>query len=75
MDPPDVLARYKKHFILFGGQSFRIPLLTSRYPVVVDATAMNNFLRQTTLTLEGLRLEKKDKTHAKVLPADCQPPL
>ncbi|OFZ55530.1 MAG: hypothetical protein A2428_08200 [Bdellovibrionales bacterium RIFOXYC1_FULL_54_43] len=63
LDPP-ALQQKGKHFILYGPR-FEIPLKSSHYPFVADATAMSNYLRLMALQLGGLRKNKPEPSASK----------
>ncbi len=63
LDPP-ALQQKGKHFILYGPR-FEIPLKSSHYPFVADATAMSNYLRLMALQLGGLRKNKPEPSVSK----------
>jgi hypothetical protein len=60
-----------EHFILYGPR-FRMPLRSARYPLVIDATAMNNFGRHLWMQLKGLKGETRE---GKLPPENCHTPL
>jgi len=87
LDPPDlpisVIRDHKQnHYILYANR-FTIPLKTSRYPLVLDATTVSNYIYgQAVPRLLKLRqarkaLEKKNEIERKQnekAPLDCAPP-
>ena len=80
LEPPDlpisVANEHKQnHYILYANR-FTIPLKTSQYPVVVDATAVSNYVHSAALKLLKLRQIKKAKEKAQheKEPMDCDPP-
>jgi hypothetical protein len=60
-----------EHYLLYGPR-FRIPLKSSHYPLVMDATSMGNFIRQMSITLKGLAKQKAEREALKN-PAKTQP--
>lgn len=70
-DPPKIFKREEKRFILYG-QRFKMPLNTPRYPVILDATAVWNYVRNLSAYLgrmaseaELKEAEKKSKQPSK----------
>lgn len=57
LDPAEVVARERKHFILYGPR-FKMPLRTSKYPLIVDAPAMGNFVSQVIAQLQAISNRK-----------------
>jgi hypothetical protein len=49
-----------------------MPLRSARYPLVIDATAMNNFGRHLWMQLKGLKGETRE---GKLPPENCHTPL
>jgi hypothetical protein len=78
----DPYNSHQKHFILYG-KRFKIPLKSSRYPLILDAPAFGNFVHHMIGDIENLAKNKKgDTTHEnpseesldqESLPADCIP--
>ena len=64
LDPPEVLTKERQHFFLYGPR-FKMPLRSFHYPLIVDATAMGNFVRQITLTLEEIVRNKNKNKNVK----------
>lgn len=73
----------QKHFILYG-RRFKIPLKSSRYPLILDAPAMGNYVHQMFGMIQELAKKKKGETHREdeiqsdnsdqeTLPAACIP--
>jgi hypothetical protein len=78
----------RKHFILYG-KRFKIPLKSSRYPLILDAPAMGDYVHQMIGVIENLAKKKKgetaneasnevqssenDRPEANSLPASCIP--
>lgn len=73
----------QKHFILYG-KRFKIPLNSSRYPLILDAPAMGNYVHQMFGIIQELAKRKKGETHREdeiqsddqsqdTLPAACIP--
>ena len=77
LDPPKIFEKERQHFILYGPR-FKIPLKSARYPLVVDATAMNNFVRHMYQQFDTLKKngspenEKDDPDQESETP--CLPP-
>ncbi len=57
LDPEETVQRQRKRFFLKGPR-FKIPLESSRYPVVLDAPRVANFTRHILRTLEALKEQK-----------------
>ncbi|MBC7691369.1 MAG: hypothetical protein H7222_06330 [Methylotenera sp.] len=70
LDPPEVFARERQHFILYGSR-FRIPLNSPRYPLVVDATSMSNFVRHMFKQFDAIAEAKAKKKDEETI---CLPP-
>jgi hypothetical protein len=68
LDPAEVVKDTQKHFIL-NGPRFKMPIRSSNYPLVVDATAMSNFVHQMFTRFSSLKgdTETHEETH-------CEPP-
>ena len=49
------------HFVLKGDR-FKMPLHTQRYPLIMDATALGNFVRQVAKQLDRMAQEKKKES-------------
>lgn len=60
LDPPDVVKKERRHFILYGSR-FKMPLKSSQYPLIADATAMGNFVRHVFKQLKQIS-NKKEKS-------------
>lgn len=45
VEKPDVFKKEGKHFILYSNR-VKMPLNSARYPLIVDATAMGNYVRR-----------------------------
>lgn len=81
LDPPDlpisISSDHKQnHYILYANR-FTIPLKTSHYPLVVDATTVSNYVYgQAMPRLLKLRQAKKaqEKNKNDKAPMDCAPP-
>jgi hypothetical protein len=59
LDPPDVLQTENgKHFVLYG-RRVKMPIRSSKYPVVLDSTALGNFIRKLSSNAEQV-LKTKD---------------
>ncbi len=77
---------HQKHFILYG-RRFKIPLKSSRYPLILDAPAMGNFVHRMFERIQELAKSKKgetshdgqndghneEQTETDTLPASCIP--
>jgi hypothetical protein len=73
---------HQKHFILYG-RRFKIPLNSSRYPLILDAPAMGNYVHQMIGVIQNLAKSKKGETQNGLvededaeqdkLPAECIP--
>ncbi|MFL5812796.1 MAG: hypothetical protein ACJ763_04410 [Bdellovibrionia bacterium] len=75
----DPYNSHQKHFILYG-RRFKIPLKSSRYPLILDAPAMGNYVHYMIGQIENLAKNKKGETiheeenpEEDKLPADCIP--
>jgi hypothetical protein len=78
----DPYNSHQKHFILYG-RRFKIPLKSSRYPLILDAPAMGNYVHQMFGVIQNLAKKKKgdtaheDQTEENLeqesLPSDCIP--
>ena len=69
LDPEAALKRDGRHYIIYG-KRFRMPLQTYSYPLVVDATAMGNFVRHIGEQLHALAEAKhKDPSHPTPAPS------
>lgn len=51
LDPPAIVAKEGKHFILYSDR-FKMPLETTRYPLVIHATAVGNYVRRLFLSFQ-----------------------
>lgn len=71
LDPEDVLKRTRNHFFLYGPR-FKMPLHSSNYPLVLDATAMGNFVRHMIIQLKGMA-ERKAALQEKKKDEDSEP--
>ena len=81
LDPPQVFRREKRHFVLYGPR-FKMPLKSLRYPLVVDATAMANFVRRlmtqlTEIAQQNLKKKKGSLLHDNIQSAQIKdtPPV
>ena len=80
LDPKETSGKEQKHFFLYGPR-FKMPLRTSRYPLIVDAPGMSNFIRQVVLQLNSLKETKnqdptkKDAPHEKPIEETSPPCL
>ncbi|MGE0614666.1 MAG: hypothetical protein AB7P04_03420 [Bacteriovoracia bacterium] len=62
LDPPEIFEQEHRHFILYGPR-FKIPLRTSRYPVVLDASGLGNLGRYLAKQIENLqRIQRANST-------------
>lgn len=61
-DSEEVLLKNKGHYFLYGPR-FKMPLNSSRYPLVVDAPAMGNFVRHMLDQFQAIAKEKGDRSH------------
>jgi hypothetical protein len=78
----DPYNSHQKHFILYG-RRFKIPLKSSRYPLILDAPAFATFVHHMIGDIENLAKKKKGDTahenpfeenlEQESLPADCIP--
>lgn len=92
LDPPEIYKKEKKHFILYGASvldrvpvlgavawgGFRVPIQSPRYPVVMDAAAIANYIRQLTERLRALsdknkEAEESDENNPNEVPSECEP--
>jgi len=66
LDPPSVIEKEKKHYLLYG-QRFKMPLVSSSYPVVLDAFGVTHFFRHVQRQLDSLQKSKikDEKSKAK----------
>jgi hypothetical protein len=69
LDPPDVVSQTRKHFILYGPR-FKMPIGSTMYPLVLDATAMSNFVHQMATRFGSLKGESDEIDENK----KCSPP-
>jgi hypothetical protein len=76
---PDLNETHQKHFILYG-RRFKIPLNSSRYPLILDGPAMGNYVHQMFGVIQSLSKKKKgepqdeeDQNPEEPLPAACIP--
>ena len=60
LDPKNDRPASSEHYILYGPR-FRIPLKSSRYPLVMDATSMGNFIRQMSIHFANLARQKAER--------------
>lgn len=89
LDPPEIYKKEKKRFILYGASimdrvpvigavawgGFRVPIQSPRYPVLMDAPAIANYIRQLTERLKALSertSQPQEKTDAE-LDLECEP--
>lgn len=82
-DPPEqVKEDPKHHHYLLSGKNFKMPLRSSHYPLVVDATAMSNYVHQMIVQFGKIDQSKAEKARANLLekededelPSDCYAP-
>lgn len=78
LDPKEVYQTQQRHFILYGNR-FKMPLESRQYPVILDATAVGNFVHRIINTLSAMR-ENPSHPEARKEPQDdsnalCQPDL
>jgi hypothetical protein len=60
LDPPEIVEKTAHHYMLYGPR-FKIPLNSSHYPLVLDATAMGNFVRQLSKQLGEIAQRKQQQ--------------
>jgi hypothetical protein len=72
LDPEKVVRETRKHFVLYGPR-FKMPLKSIQYPVLIDATAMANFVHQLTRTLKSIQ-EAKGESANEPPEIVCNPP-
>jgi hypothetical protein len=79
LDPDAILKEERKHFVLYGPR-FKMPIKAPTYPLLLDATAMSNFVHQFFQQLVAMKAEKdaqKEKTSGESADAtsiSCDPP-
>lgn len=59
LDPPEILKYERNHFILYGPR-FKMPIQSSRYPVVLDAPRLSNWVRQMIAVMKNLKLNSEE---------------
>jgi hypothetical protein len=67
LDPPEVVKDTQKHFILYGFR-FKMPIRSPNYPLVIDATAMSNFVHQLVSRFGSLKGDTQNED------TQCNPP-
>ena len=78
LDPPEIVAKERKHFVLYSDR-FKMPLETARYPLIIHATAIGNYIRRMFLSFspkEDLsKGQKSEKSSSELppLPKECIP--
>ncbi len=60
----ETLDSGREHFVLKGDR-FKMPLHSQHYPLIMDATALGNFVRQVAKQLDTIARQKKESAHAK----------
>ena len=73
LDKPGIVELTGKHFVLYGTR-FKMPLQSSTYPLIVDATAMSNFVHQLITQLHAIRHQKEANPHEDEPENACEPP-
>ena len=73
LDPEKIAAREGKHFFLYGPR-FKMPLKSSRYPLIADATAMGNFVRHMMKQFSQLAEQKANEEKKNEPEKPCLPP-
>jgi hypothetical protein len=68
-DTPEVLEKYKTHYILFGDR-VKIPLANLTYPIVLEAPAFANFVQRSAKVVDGLKTTKHGDEENET---DCEP--
>lgn len=68
LDPPELFEQTRKHFILYGPR-FKMPIRSIQYPLVLDATAMSNFVHQMVTRFTSLKGDEQNETIDQ-----CHPP-
>lgn len=58
-DPPAAMKQHPNQHYLLSGKSFKMPLISSRYPLIIDAIAMSNYLYQMKFQLSAIAKEKE----------------
>jgi hypothetical protein len=68
--------RANEHYILFGPR-FRMPIVSKNYPLLIDAPAISNFVRQVMAQLQAMAEnaeEQKEENQNEKKPTPCLPP-
>ncbi len=65
LDPPDIFEKERKRYLIFGPR-FKMPLKSSQYPLILDATSISNFARRLFIQLD--RLRSKENADAPSVP-------
>ena len=61
LDPDDIFRKENKHYFLFGPR-FKIPIKSSRYPVVLDGPGMHSFVQHMIGQFENLKKQQEFET-------------
>ncbi len=73
LDLPDILQKEQKHFVIYGPR-FKMPLRTTSYPILLDATSMSNFIHQLIVQLGAIKKQKEEPSENVEPEIVCEPP-